>query len=152
MAEDILAHEDSSDPSPTHHLDTVKVADYITTYLPHQILENFVGDMEAEPNTSKASDTNVREASGYGGLVTRLTEVMGGFFRHASGELRAGVRWGLSDWVDLQLHDEIAASDVQIVIQVTSAVVRADCRIRKRWCTLRSRCPKLMKVWNLQMG
>jgi hypothetical protein len=122
MADDIFAHEDANvDAPPLHTIDTVKVAEYITNQLQKPILTKFAIDMQLN------SDSSSMKIDGYDAylvLLNRLTDEMKVYFRRAAGELREGVSWWLPDWVDLQIHDEIAASDVFISNQVLLCVVQ----------------------------
>jgi hypothetical protein len=115
MAEDILAHEDANvENPPLHTIDTVKVEEYISEYFAHPILSKFAADMQLD----SAKGAEVKVDDGYMVLVAQLMEKMKGFFRHAAGELREGVNWALPEWIDLELHDEIASSDARIVVKV----------------------------------
>jgi len=109
MAEDVLAHEDANvEPPPLHTINTVKVAEYISNTFPKPILHQFSEDLTLD---NSAGD-------GYFSMLNRLSEIMKGYFRNAAKELREGIHWGLPDWIDLGIHDEIAASDAQITVQV----------------------------------
>jgi Anaphase-promoting complex, cyclosome, subunit 4 len=115
MAEDVLANEDTHvEAPPLHTIDTVAVAKYITDHLLHPILAGFASDMQPLSHMSMTID----EYDPYFVLVNRLTEMMKGFFKRAATELREGVSWLVPHWIDLQLHEEIAASDVRIKLQV----------------------------------
>jgi hypothetical protein len=120
MADDILAHEDANvEPPPLHTVDTVKVAEYITDRFSTPILAKFMMDMQFDSNY-----ITVMGKEGYLVLVKRLMEEISGYFRRAAEELREGVSWLLPDWIDLQIHDEIAASDLHITTQVSPKVDR----------------------------
>ena len=120
MAEDVLAHEDANvEPPPLHTVDTVKVAEYITDRFSTPILAKFKMDMQIDSNSMK-----VEGQEGYLVLVRRLMEEISGYFKRAAEELREGVSWLLPDWIDLQIHDEIAASDVHITTQVSPNIYR----------------------------
>lgn len=109
MAEDVLADEDSNvDPPPLHTIDTKKVAEYISNIFPHPILHKFSSDLTLDTH----------DTEGYLAQVSRLSELMRGYFRSAAQELREGIDWVLPDWIDLPIHEEIAASDAQITVQV----------------------------------
>ena len=104
IAEDILSSEDSEIDPPLHTIDTPKVGKYITQSLQNPILAKFAGDMSVD--------------SGFSSAVTQLMGIMKGYFETAAGELEEGVAWVLPDWIDLCIHDEIAASDVRITTKV----------------------------------
>ena len=125
MAEDILAHEDANvENPPLHTIDTVTVAEYISEYFAHPILSKFAADMQLD--SAKGAEVGVDD--GYMVLVAQLMEKMKGFFRHAAGELREGVNWALPEWIDLQLHDEIASSDARIVVKVYARIFLTEPR------------------------
>lgn len=118
MAEDVLAHEDANaENPPLHTIDTVKVAEYISEYLPHPIVAKFAADMNLDGPKGEG------RYDGYMVLLRRLMDKMKSFFRRAAGELREGVDWTLPAWIDLQLHDEIASSDARIVVEVISRLI-----------------------------
>ena len=120
MAEDILANEDANvDPPPLHTIDTIKVAEYITNQLQNPILAKFSIDMQLDSNSSSMT---IDGYDAYLVLLNRLVDGMKVYFRSAAGELREGVFWSLPDWVDLKIHDEIAASDVFVTNQVRCCV------------------------------
>jgi Anaphase-promoting complex, cyclosome, subunit 4 len=109
MAEDVFAHPDSTaDPPPLHTIDTEKVAAYISDHLEIPILNQFSSDfLDSVPGTEN-----------YLAWVRRLSEKVNDYFRHAARELKAGVAWALPDWIDLQINDEIVASDAKLVNDV----------------------------------
>ena len=115
MAEDVLAHEDSNpDHPPLHTIDTEAVAEYIITTLCNPILGKFVRDLGGEGPGEMAIDAGER----YLVVVRELMNVMKGYFKKAAGELRGGVSWALPDWIDLEIRDEIASSDMRILTLV----------------------------------
>ena len=114
MAEDVLADENANvELPPLHTIDTVKVAEYVTNLFSIPILAHFAEDIQFDLNSMKVDGNE-----GYLVLVNRLMEELSGYFRHAAEELKEGVTWLLPDWIDLQIHDEIASSDVHITTQV----------------------------------
>jgi hypothetical protein len=72
------------------------------------------------------SSANINESTEYMQLISHLAMQMSGFFKLAAGELREGVKWGLPEWIDLQLHEEIAASTMKIVVHVCVPTVIED--------------------------
>jgi hypothetical protein len=112
MAEDILAHEDANieDP-PLHTIDTVKVAEYISQRFSKPILAEFAEDLTTDGDRGEGEE-------GVFGMVRKLGEVVGGYFRGAAGELREGIGWVWEEWVELDVKDKIVASDAQMIVQV----------------------------------
>ena len=104
IAEDIFSSEDSTFDPPLHTIDTPKVGEYITNRLQNPILADFAPDLTGD--------------KGFLSAVGQLMEIMKGYFENAAGELREGVEWMLPGWIDLGVHEEIAASDVHITSKV----------------------------------
>src|SRR6202022_1211376 len=67
MAQDILAHEDG-DALPLHTVDAIRVTEYITEYLPHQILAKFARDLDINATDTTIGVDNLAE-DGYLDLV-----------------------------------------------------------------------------------
>ena len=130
MAEDVLAHEDANiDPPPLHTVDTVKVAEYITEHFSNPILAKFIADMHVSNNSTRMQ---VEGENTYLELVSRVMEKMKRYFRHAAGELKEGMSWALPDWIDLQVNEQIIASDLRISNEVRHGSMKSNLRVKKR--------------------
>jgi hypothetical protein len=117
MACDIFAHPDSTpDPPPLHAVATDSVAEYISDYLQIPVLRKYSSDLKG----------TTEEKDSYLSMVRRLSETMSGYFRHAAGELKAGVTWALPDWIDLEINAEVTASDSQLVAKVSIYTSQVD--------------------------
>lgn len=147
MAEDVLADEDSNpDPPPLHTIDTEAVAKYITTTFPNPILGNFVRDLAGEGQGEMDVDWEegylaIIRGWTYSALIQELMSVMKEYFRKAAGELRGGVSWVLDEWFNLEIHDEIAASDMHMVTRVLGSYDSGlTVRMVKRVFSLQLQC------------
>ena len=119
IAEDIFAHPDSTvEPPPLHLINTEEVAAYISEYLQLPILNQFSNDFEMGSVENK----------GLPCLMTQLLGKMDVYFRHAAEQLKEGVTWALSDWIDLEIHEEISSSDAQMITKVIISVAMIDVR------------------------
>lgn len=141
MAEDVLAHEDANvEPPPLHKIDTVKVAEYLEKHFSTPILSKFAIDMQ--PDYGEGS---------YLGMLNRLMELMRAYFARAAEQLKEGVEWVLPDWIDLQINDEIASSDAQMIIQVVlNSRSILTFRVGRRCFSLLSHYQSTMKVNKLE--
>jgi len=132
IAEDIFAHPDATvDPPPLHTVDTQLVATYISDHLEKPILHDFSSDLQ---ETSGRKD-------GYLSMIRQLSEILSGYFRHAAGELKEGVTWALSDWIDLEINDQIASSDVRLVIKVSPSATSII------YFRIKNQCYKLLLLY-----
>lgn len=139
IAEDIFAHPDSAiDPPPLHLIDTEKVAAYISEYLQLPILNQFSGDFEMGSVENK----------GFPRLMTQLLGKMDVYFRHSAAQLKEGVTWALSDWIDLEIHEEISSSDAQMITKVTILLAVIDVRMVSLQYTLLRPYRRRTKVYS----
>ena len=115
MSEYILSHDDDSHDRPPpvlHNLDTVKIAQYISENFQSPILAKFLVDLESD------TAMQVEGCISYFTLIHQLIDAMKTYFRAASEELKEGVSWVIPNWIDLEIHEEIASSDMYVKHQV----------------------------------